>query len=123
MSLLDKIFHYCKDLFIMRRLILLCMYTGGISFAFFSLFLYSVLIMSLNGKHILYVAALPAISPRPTAGKKVLKDCRLYLLSLSRLSTSIPSPYKLCLSLSHLIVAGLCAADETQKVITIHRSN
>lgn len=46
----------------------------------------------------------------------------LYLLSLSRLSTSNCSPYKRCFSLSHLIVAAR-AVDETQEVITICASN
>lgn len=37
---------------------------------------------------------------------KTLRDRRLYLLSLSRLSTSNCSPYKWCFSPSHLIVAA-----------------
>lgn len=53
----------------------------------------------------------------------VFEVSRLYLLSLSRLSTSNRPPCKWCVSGSHLIAGGLCAVDETQKVITIHTSN
>lgn len=53
----------------------------------------------------------------------VFEVSRLYLLSLSRLSTSNRPPYKWCVSGSRLIVGGPCAVDETQKVITIHSSN
>lgn len=53
----------------------------------------------------------------------VFEVSRLYLLSLSRLSTSNRPPYKWRVSGSHLIAGGLCAVDETQKVITIHSSN
>lgn len=55
-------------------------------------------------------AVLPAcdISREPQRKEKgkTLRDRRLYLLSLSRLSTSNCSPYKWCFSLSHLIVAA-----------------
>lgn len=53
----------------------------------------------------------------------VFKVSRLYLLLLSRLSTSNRPPCKWCVSGSHLIAGSLCAVDETQKVITIHSSN
>lgn len=69
------------------------------------LWIYSRLCHYMAGK---YLAVLPAISPKSHRGKekgKVFKDRRLYLLSLSRLSTSNWSPYKWCFSLSHLIVA------------------
>lgn len=64
---------------------------------------------------------LPGATERKEKGK-TLRDRRLYLLSLSRLSTSNCSPYKWCFSLSHLIVAAH-AVDETQEVITICASN
>lgn len=75
----------------------------------FTLFTNLFLIMPLNGKGELGCAArlryLPGATERKEKGK-TLRDRRLYLLSLSRLSTSNCSPYKWCFSLSHLIVAA-----------------
>lgn len=91
----------------------------------FTLFTNLFLIMPLNGRRTLGCAArlryLPGATERKEKGK-TLRDRRLYLLSLSRLSTSNCSPYKWCFSLSHLIVAAR-AVDETQEVITICASN
>lgn len=64
--------------------------------------------------HIQYLAALSAVSPGAAAGK-VLNDCRLYLLSLSRLSTSNRFPYKWCFSLlSFNCCCSLCSGSNTE---------
>lgn len=80
----------------------------------FSLFMDSGLIMSLYGRRICVHWLRYLLEQQQERKLLGFMASHLYLHSLSRLSTSNQSPYKWCFSCSHLIVAGLCAVDETQ---------
>lgn len=129
-GLLDAIFHYSQGLqrsrtvFIMQRLILLCLYTVGVSFAFFlPVFEFSLDYVIIWQPHI-WLRCLRYLHCHSRQEKA---KCSRIAVSICFLSAGCQqgkwSPYKWCFSLSHLIVAGLCAVDETQKVITIRSSN
>lgn len=122
-ALLDTVFHYFQGLrrsrtiFAMPSWPLLCSWADAITFAALLL----VYEFSLDYV-IIWRVSVWDISVGKENGA-VFEVSRLYLLSLSRLSTSNRPPYKWCVSGSRLIVGGPCAVDETQKVITIYSSN
>lgn len=74
----------------MQRLILLCLYTGGVSFAFFlPVFEFSLDYVIIWQLHIWQHSLRYLQEPQQARKGNVFKDCCLYLLSLSRLSTSL----------------------------------